>query len=233
MIKAVFLDWFNTLAHYKPPREELASQALQEFGINAPLEAIRRGLMLADKDYFEENIPSPIQKRSPEEQAKVFIQYQKTVLAEAGTSAPDEILQKIMNRLQELYRSMTFILFDDVLSTMQTLKKQKLILGLLTNLNWDINPICREVGVAPYLDFTVTSKEAGADKPHPPIFQLALERARVKPPETIHVGDQYKLDVVGARGVGINPILIDRSDLYSEVNDCPRIHSLTELAQYL
>jgi len=33
--------------------------------------------------------------------------------------------------------------------------------------------------------------------------------------------------------VGIKPILIDRYDLMPEVSDCPRIHSLTELPQYL
>jgi len=73
----------------------------------------------------------------------------------------------------------------------------------------------------------------GADKPEPAIFLAALERAGVNAAEAVHVGDQYKLDVVGARGVGINPILIDRYDLYPEVSDCPRIRSLTELAQYL
>ncbi len=79
----------------------------------------------------------------------------------------------------------------------------------------------------------VTSEEAGADKPKPEIFLKALEKAGVDASEAVHVGDQYDLDVVGARGVGISPILIDRYDLYPEVDDCPRIRSLTELAQYL
>ncbi len=43
----------------------------------------------------------------------------------------------------------------------------------------------------------------------------------------------FGADVIGARGVGITPILIDRYNLYPEVTDCPRIHSLTELADYL
>ena len=34
MIEAVFFDWFNTLAKYSPPREELQSRLLGEFGIN-------------------------------------------------------------------------------------------------------------------------------------------------------------------------------------------------------
>jgi hypothetical protein len=39
--------------------------------------------------------------------------------------------------------------------------------------------------------------------------------------------------VVGARGVGIKPILIDRYDLYPETKFRPRILSLKELPQYL
>ena len=81
--------------------------------------------------------------------------------------------------------------------------------------------------------FIVNPGEVGADKPKPPIFLAALERARVNASEAVHVGDQYKIDVVGARGVGISPILIDRYDLYPEVTDCPRIRNLTELLGYL
>ena len=233
MIKAVFLDWFNTLAQYDPPREEIQGQALQELGINVPPERIRHGLIIADSEYFEENARSSIQKRSPEEQAKAYARYQKILFTEAGVNIPDELFPKIMGRLRELYQKMTFILFEDVLPALKTLKEQKLTLGLLTNLQIDMNPICQQLGLEPYLDFIITSGEVGADKPQPPIFAAALERAKVNAPEAVHVGDQYKIDVLGARGLGIAPILIDRADLYPEVNDCPRIHSLTELTSYL
>jgi len=79
----------------------------------------------------------------------------------------------------------------------------------------------------------VTSSEVGANKPEPPIFLAALERARVDASEAAYIGDQYETDVVGARGVGIKPILIDRYDLLPEVSDCPRIHTLTEVVEYI
>ncbi len=235
MIKAVCFDWFNTLARYQPPREELQSQVLQEFGISVSPQEIIRGLLIADRDYFEENTISSIRKRSPEEQAKIYTRYQKTILTEAGVNLPreQEMFLKIMQRLQQLSAGMTFALFDDVLPTLKTLKEQKLILGLLTNLDRDMNPICRELGLEPYINFIVTSGEVGVDKPKPPIFLAALQRAGVNASEAVHVGDQYKLDVIGARGVGITPLLIDRYDLYPEVSDCPRICSLTELTEYL
>lgn len=235
MIKAVFFDWFNTLARYNPPREELQSQALREVGIDISPQKIMPGLLIADRDYFEENAVFPIRKRSPEEQAKIYSRYQQTILTEAGVNVSNDpdILAKIMKKTQQLYKGITFVLFDDVLSILKMLKGQNLTLGLLTNLDTDMKPICHELGLEPYIDFIVTSGEVGADKPKPAIFLAALQKAKVKASEAIHVGDQYKLDAVGAMGVGIRPILIDRYNSYPEVTDCPRIHRLTELTEYL
>lgn len=233
MIKAVYFDWFNTLAHYEPPHYELHSLACQHFGIEVSPEEIMKGILLADKYFFEENSISPVENRSPEEKAEVYIHYEDIALTESGIKVSRELVLKIMKKAHQLFKGMTFTLFNDVLSTLKTLKEQNFILGLLTNLTSDMNPLCRELGMEPYLDFVVTSKQAGADKPEPPIFLAALDLAGVKASESVHVGDQYKLDVVGARGVGINPILIDRYNLYPEVIDCPRITSLSQLAEYL
>lgn len=235
MVRAVFFDWFNTLANYEPAREELQSQALQEFGISVSPQKLLPGLLIADRYYFEENAVSPILKRIPEEQSKIWARYESSLLTEAGIDIPgnSDILLRIMTRVRELAQGISFALFDDVLPTLKTLESQDLTLGLLTNLDRDMNPICRELGIEPYIDFVVTSGEVGADKPKPPIFLTALQRAGVSPSDAVHVGDQYKLDIVGARDVGIAPILIDRHDLSPEVTDCPRIRSLTELPAYL
>ena len=235
LIKAVFLDWFNTLALYDPPREELQSKTLREFGIDISPEKIRPALLIADKWFFEEYATSPVTRRSPEEQAKIYARYQQTILTESGVNLSDvsDILPEIMKKAQELYRDIRFVLYDDVLPALKTLKNQDLTLGLLTNVVSDMKPVCTELGLDPYLNFIVTSGEAGADKPQPEIFLTALEQAGVEASEAVHVGDQYKIDIVGAMGVGIKPILLDRNDLYPEVTECPRIHSLSELTEYL
>ncbi len=233
MIKAVFLDWFNTLAHFEPPRHQLYRQALLESGIEISPEKIMRSILLADQYFFEENAKSPVEKRSPEEQTKVYLHYPNSILAEARVEAPRELPLQILKTVMQQFKGGAFALFDDVLSTLQAFKQQDIILGLITNLNRDVTSICRKLGLQPYLDFVVTPQEAGADKPQPAIFLAALDRARVDADQAVHVGDQYQVDVVGARGVGITPILIDRYDIPPEVSDCRRIHSLTELVQHL
>jgi putative hydrolase of the HAD superfamily len=139
----------------------------------------------------------------------------------------------LLKKAQELYKDLRFAIFDDVLPALKIIKERALTTGLLTNLDRDMKLIYGQLGLEPYIDFVVTSGEAGADKPKPPIFLTALERAGVAAGEAVHVGDQYQIDVVGAQGVGINPMLLDRYNQYPDVSDCPRISSLTELTGYL
>ena len=145
-----------------------------------------------------------------------------------------EIVQQVMlemtRRLRQVARNLTWVLYDDVLPTIKKLKKRGLILGLISNL-----PIAKSASASlePYLDFVVTSNEAGASKPESPVFLMALEQAGVNGSEAVYVGDQYQTDVVGARAVGIKPILIDRFDLEREFSDCSRIYRLSEVTQYL
>ncbi len=233
MIKAVFFDWFNTLAQYYPPREGMHAAICREFGIEVSVEKIRRSLPAADQFFNEENSRSSVEKRPPGERAKVYTQYEIMVLRGAGVEVSEEVAWQIMQKVLDSAKGLTFTLFDDVLPTFKVLKQRSLVLGLISNIDRDITPICRELGLAPYLDFVVTSQEVGADKPRPPIFLAALERAGVKASEAIYVGDQYTSDVLGARGVGIEGVLIDRYDLSKNITDCLRIESLTEIVEYL
>ena len=228
-IKAVFFDWMNTLTHAEPDRHEQFCQIAQELGIELSPQKVIRGLYAAGTQ-----LPAGAPYRWREsEDPEVFIRYLEIILAEAGVKLPRDTVLEILKRINQTARKETYVLYDDVLPTLKKLKKRGLIVGLITSLTKDMNLICSNLGLSPYLDFVVTSKEAGANKPEPPIFLLALDRAGVGASEAVYIGDQYETDVVGARGVGINPVLIDRYDLMPEVSDCPRIQSLTELPQYL
>jgi len=233
VIKAVFFDWFSTLAHYDPPREQLQAQVLKELGFNVSQPVMQRALVLADKTLYAELAEVSMRNRTPEERMQVYLHHQQSILNNAGIDSSIELAEKTMRRARELNVSPRFALFDDVIPTVKLLKERQFIIGLLTNIHRGINDICKELGLEPFMDFIVSSGEAGADKPDPAIFRFALERANVDPAETVHVGDQYLQDVIGARNVGITPVFIDRFDVSSEVTDCARIRDLTELPAYL
>lgn len=233
MVKAVFFDWFNTLARYDPPREDMYYKAFKESGIEIPVKVLFQSLTIADQQYFAENSKRPVRERSPEEQAKIFSIYPLTMLAKANVKAQADLPATIIKRLMKDYGKMNMVLFDDVLPVLKDLKKRGPVIGMITNADASVSAYCEKLGLSKFLNFVATSQEAGAEKPAPPIFLLALRRAGVKAEEAIHVGDQYQIDIVGARGVGIKPILLDRYDINPEINDCPRIASLNELAQFI
>ena len=72
----------------------------------------------------------------------------------------------------------------------------------------------------------------GTAKPHREIFLRGLTALDCHPSCAVHVGDDYWADVVGAREIGIHPVLIDRDseDVHA---DCATITRLGELAALL
>lgn len=198
---------------------------------NLILGAIPRAYWVADDFLSRENAHLSVQQRSPEELKGPWASYEAILLKEAGVEVSPELALRIVTRLRQLDRRL--VLFDDVLPIMKSLKARGTIFGLISNLNRSLGECCSELGLAPYIDFAITSSEVGSEKPHPPIFLAALKRAGVSPSEAIHVGDQYNSDVVGARGAGINPLLLDRHGFWGAVDDCPRISSLSEIMNYL
>jgi putative hydrolase of the HAD superfamily len=231
MIKAVFFDFYNTLASYTPPREEIYINAAREFGVDLGAKALFSSLSMADIFYRNENLRSPIDKKSPEEQINFYIEYVTSIMGGAGDEISREQALKILAKIREV--KWEFIAYDDVLPTLETLKKRGLVIGLISNVAQDMESTFTRLGLQPYLNFKVTSAEVGYDKPHPEIFEAALKKAEVKPNESLYIGDQYQIDIVGARGVSIKAILIDRNEFFSDIVDCPRIHSLSEITDYI
>ena len=231
MIRAVCFDLFNTLARYEPPREVVHANACCTIGVEVSPEAVAKALPLADKFWRDENARSPINKRSQKEVADVYADYEVRLLQEIGREISHETALQIMAKLWDI--GLKFDVYDDSLSVLKLLKDRRLITGLISNVGQDVDETCQKLGMQPYLDFRVTSFEVGYDKPRPEIFWAALEKAQTEPEETIYVGDQYDLDIVGARNVGITPVLIDRNNEFTHITDCPRIQSLTEIVEYI
>ena len=231
MIKAVFFDLYYTVVTYDPPREETEAQTLQEFGIDVKPEVFSRPLAVADDYIYQEMSRSPISKRSREEQLALFVEYQRILLKEAGVAADEKLLLSLVGKMQQAARKL--VLYDDVLPALTELKDKGLTLGLISNIDRDITPLMDELGLSALLQVVVTSQDAGFTKPHPEIFREASRRAGVKADEAVFVGDQYRIDVVGAERAGMKGILLDRGGYFAEAIASPRIRSLTEIADHL
>ena len=87
------------------------------------------------------------------------------------------------------------------------------------------------MGLDPYFEFSIYSSEVPYRKPHPSIFQLALARLNLNPPEVLFVGDNLKADVVGAQSVGMPTAWLNRNEkaLPSDIIPDYEIKTTTEL----
>ena len=76
-------------------------------------------------------------------------------------------------------------------------------LGVVSNWDVALTGYLEELGLREHFAAIVTSAEAGAPKPDPRIFELALERLGTAPERTLHVGDA-EADELGARAAGMH-----------------------------
>ena len=231
MVKALFFDFYNTLVRFWPPLDEIQQAACWELGLSADKKGIRAGYAVADEFMGEENAKVPLAQRTPEERDLFFAEYERLILKGAGLNVTMSLAAEVWQMALQVPKD--FALFDDVIPALESLKDRGIILGVISNLHQDMSDLCKRLGLAPYLSLFVTSGEAGAEKPHAAIFLAALNQASVEPGEAVHVGDQYLVDVQGAKGVGITPVLLDREGTYRHVNDCRKIASLPELEPLL
>ena len=231
MIKAVFFDLYQTLVCYEPPREEIQSKVLKDFGIELKPEALLRPIVVADEFIYQEHSHLSIGKRSDQEKKALWGQYQAMVLKEAGIEPSKELIGSILGRMQQIKFNM--VLFDDVLSALTELRDKGLILGLISNVDNDISSLLHKLGLTPMLQVIVTSLDSGYSKPQPEIFKEAVKKACVQSQEAMYVGDQYQIDVIGASRAGMRGILLDRGGYFNEAIQEPKIRNLHQLIELL
>ena len=137
MTKAVFFDLYHTLVTYDPPQEELEATALKELGLEVQPAALRGPIIAADEFIYNEIARRPLSHRSREEKLALYMQYQETVLREAAVPYDAKLVMGLLGKMQQT--QMNLVLFDDVAPTLTELKKRGLILGLISNIEQDID----------------------------------------------------------------------------------------------
>lgn len=121
---------------------------------------------------------------------------------------------------------------DGVEASLRELRGLGLRMAVVSNANGQLSTLFDRLGIARYFDCLVDSFVEGVEKPDPRLFQIALARAGARPDNTLHVGDLYHVDVLGARAAGLSAVLLDAADLYADC-DCERVRSLPDLVALL
>jgi putative hydrolase of the HAD superfamily len=97
--------------------------------------------------------------------------------------------------------------FSDSRPALQRLHESGYQNVIVSNRVPELDDLVRRVGLADLIDLTLTSAATGYEKPHPVMFDLAVEAAG-RPDQVWMIGNNPIADVAGATAVGIPALLV-------------------------
>jgi putative hydrolase of the HAD superfamily len=206
-LRAVLFDVDFTLCR---PGPELSAERYARV-------AARHGIDLDVSMYDEAREAAALDlKRHPELVHDETIWHAFTADIFVRMGGPEEIASTCATEIERGWeRSENFELFEDVLPVLDELRSHSLKLGLVSNGIRDLSEFVAHHRLD--VDAIVDSRSHGWVKPHPTIFQTALDRLGVGADEAAMVGDSLAEDVEGARALGLRAILVDRDGRHPDV----------------
>ena len=224
-IDTVFLDAGGVLCH---PSWTRVAETLTRHGAAVTAAALAAAEPKATYDIDKASVVG-----STDDRARGWL-YFNLVLHHAGvpqSEATDAALAELReyHRQENLWEHVE----PDVVPALAALRGRGLRLVVVSNANGRLRHLFDRLDLTKWFDHVLDSHEWGVEKPDPRLFTLALEQSRAEASRTVHVGDLYHVDVVGARQAGLREgVLFDLAGLYDGV-DCPRVGSLAALVEWI
>ena len=223
-LETLFLDAGGVLVF---PNWTRVSDALGRHGVAVPAAALEAAEPRAKFD-----IDQGIRDGNTTDSQRAWL-YMELVLENAGV-ALDARTAAALDELRSYHAEHNLWEFvpADVVPALQRLSALGLKLVVVSNANGVLHRAFDRLDLTKYFDCICDSCIEGVEKPDPRFFQIALDRSGAAAGSTMHVGDLYYVDVVGARASGLRAMLIDPYDLYKEY-DADRVRTLDGLVSRL
>ena len=231
MIKAVFFDFYQTLGVWGESLRPRLQKITDRYGCKIDWEryATARENLYADASGSDPTAHSLLGTMK-----EIIESYCEFVKALGVQEHVEQVTWELLQSEHSLFAASAATLYDDTVPTLQHLRDAGFKLAIVSNWDTPLDPLTERLGIAHYFDIIVASHDARvlSAKPDPHIFNYTLAAVGVSAAEAVHVGDTYEADIVGARDVGIRPILIDRDNTQAGRWD-ETIQSLSELPALL
>ena len=143
------------------------------------------------------------------------------------------LVQNISDGYVEISPQQT-TLFPTTISTLDVLQKEGFNMHIITNGFKEVQFIkLQKSGLEDYFDIIVCSEDVGKNKPSPDIFHHSMSHAKVKPEDSVMIGDDFEVDILGALSVGMQGVLFDPYKEHNHFQDNFIIQQLDELPALL
>lgn len=229
-IKTLFLDAGNTLVSMD--LEWFASE-LEKFDIHYPVEDLKRAEASA-----RPIVSSAIQRLKSTESKSTSVFYIRSVLncLPDSSSVSEAQMDKVVNHMLTAISAdgQTQRVWNNILpgvpEALKILKDAGLQLSVVSNSNGTVREILESLDLDSYFGEIFDSHIIGYEKPDPRIFFHSIETSKADPETTVHVGDLYHVDVIGARAANIEAVLLDPFGDWEDY-ECPRFPDLLTLSK--
>ena len=201
MLEAVLFDWGDTLIEFAYAPELVAA------GHRAGLAAIGREGVPELTEHFREEYEPLFWAPGTIEEIE-YPQLVRRLLADFEIAVDDGELDRFLEAEHDAWQPARR-LAAHTHPLLEALRGLGLKLGLVSNAfdpGWLLHRDLEHMGLAERLDFSVFSSEVGLRKPHPAIFERALEALEAVPERALFVGDRLFEDVRGAAEVGMTTV---------------------------
>ncbi|MBS2011496.1 MAG: HAD-IA family hydrolase [Deltaproteobacteria bacterium] len=121
---------------------------------------------------------------------------------------------------------------DGLGEALDTIRGRGVKVAIISNSEGMLDRLFTELGILGHFDRVVDSGKVGVEKPDPRIFEIAMRELGVTKERTLHLGDVFATDVLGARAAGIRHALIDPFGHYTGKHlEVPRVPGAVEVAR--
>lgn len=229
-IKAVIYDAGGTLLKGRPTIDEMCDVAYDEFEVYIEPDQLKQAMPNLPAFFLERRNKDGLGVYDSDERAASFWrEYYLEAFRRAGLEHEPEVLSELAVRLNSWFNQPDqWQVYDDAWIALEEGRRRGLIQGVISDWGTDLLAILNALGLTQYFEFVVVSAVVGRAKPAPDVFEYALQRAAVTAAEAVYVGDSYIADVLGARGAGLLPVMVDRHG-HSHTFDCITIPTLDQL----
>jgi putative hydrolase of the HAD superfamily len=211
MPEAIFFDAAGTLLTVAEPVGISYSRIAAQHGLVATPEAVTAGFRSAWK-----SLPDPLHPEgSPP--ADDDRSWWRGLVDHTFTHAIGEkpAVEPLEAAFQALYSHFAlpeaWVLYPDTLPAIRSLVGRTRLL-ILSNFDRRLPPLLDHFGLGDCFEKILISSEIGASKPHPRMFQAALDAVGHPPSACLHVGDDLTADIQGAEAAGIPQFHVSRPD---------------------
>jgi putative hydrolase of the HAD superfamily len=209
--RAVFFDVGETLVHVDPTFADLFVTVLAGAGHERSVEDVRDASAHVYARFSEAARDGSMWTTTPERSRAFWISVYERMLGELDV-ADDDGLASTLHR--EFTRMENYVLFDDVLPALASLRAAGILLGVVSNFEAWLEDWFGAHELLELFPVRVISGIEGIEKPDERIFRLALERASVSAEDSVYVGDNPEFDVDPPAAIGMFPVLVDRRDRF-------------------